>query len=331
MMNVGVIGAGAWGTAFAVHLARKGYSVLLWVYEKDLCATLKSDRENSLFLPGVSLSPAIRFSTSLEAVADFAEDIVLATPSFALRHVAAQLGERLRRKNILILTKGLERDTLHPMSDVVASFTADENSIAVLSGPSFAKEVARGAFTAVVAASANIVLARYFQSAFHDDNFRVYVTDDVIGVELGGALKNVMAIGAGVIEGLGLGTNTSAAFVTRALAEMKRLGRAIGAREVTFMGLSGIGDLILTSYGELSRNRQFGRALARGGKAAEIVASQNTVVEGYYTVEAVKRLSEKLGVAMPITDELYSILHEGKDLALSIEDLTRREFKEEDY
>jgi glycerol-3-phosphate dehydrogenase (NAD(P)+) len=218
------------------------------------------------------------------------------------------------------------------MSGVIEeSIGRSADRIAVLSGPSFAKEVANGAFTASVIASRNKHLAQYFQQMIHSDSFRIYISDDVVGVELGGALKNVMAIGAGVIEGLHLGTNTQAAFVTRALAEMARLGKALGAKETTFMGLSGMGDLILTSYGNLSRNRLFGMELAKGKKARDIIDSQKNVVEGYYTIDAAHNLSKKLGVEMPITEELFKILYEGKNIKTSLRDIIQREFKEEDY
>jgi glycerol-3-phosphate dehydrogenase (NAD(P)+) len=329
-MDLSVIGAGAWGTAFAFHLARKGHRVLLWVYEKELHEILVQTRENLFFLPGVTLPDAIRFTTSLGAAADFSEDLVAAPPSFALRAVLSGIGERLARKNLLILTKGLERGTLRRMSEVALEVSKGRSTVAVLSGPSFAEEVAHGAFTSVVIGSGDRGVATYFQSAVHSDDFRVYTTDDVVGVELGGALKNVMAIGSGILEGLGLGMNSQAAFLTRALAEMKRLGKASGTRETTFMGLSGVGDLILTCYGALSRNRRFGIDLSRGGSAARLIASQKTVVEGYYTIDAARRLAKNLTVDMPITEELYRIIYEDKPLEASISDLKQRAFKDEE-
>jgi glycerol-3-phosphate dehydrogenase (NAD(P)+) len=330
-MELSVIGAGAWGTAFAVHLARKGHRILLWVYEKELHEILTQTRENLFFLPGVTLPDSIRFTTSLGAVADFSEDLVLAPPSFALRTLLSGMGERLIRKNLLILTKGLERQTLKRMSEVALEVSKERSAVAVLSGPSFAEEVAHGGFTSVVVGSDDRDAAIYFQSMAHSDDFRVYTTDDVVGVELGGALKNVMAIGSGILEGLGLGMNSQAAFLTRALAELKRLGKAMGAREMTFMGLSGVGDLILTCYGALSRNRRFGIDLSRGATAQGLIGSQRTVVEGYYTIDAARRLAKKLDVDMPITEELYKVIYEQKPLAASINDLKQREFKQEEY
>jgi glycerol-3-phosphate dehydrogenase (NAD(P)+) len=268
-MKIGVIGAGAWGTAFAIHLARTGKQILLWVYEEDLCEYLRNTRENRDYLPGFVLPEAISFTANLDEAVSYSNDVVIAMPSFALRKTIARTVYGLRSRNLLLLTKGIERKSFLGMSEVIEE-VLDENGthIAVLSGPSFAKEVAKGSFTSAVIASKNKDLARYFQQMVHNDSFRVYISDDVAGVELGGSLKNVMAIGAGIIEGLKLGTNTQAAFVTRALAEMKRLGKALGAKEVTFMGLSGVGDLMLTAYGSLSRNRLFGIELPKARKPA---------------------------------------------------------------
>mgnify|MGYP000966091635 FL=1 len=230
-----------------------------------------------------------------------------------------------------MLSNGIERSTFQLMNEVVEVITGSNGeNIAALSGPSFAKEVALGLFTAAVVASKNIAFAQSLQQELHSDYFRVYRIDDIAGVELGGALKNVMAIGSGIIDGLHFGTNTQAAFTTRALAEIKRLGRALGAREATFMGLSGMGDLILTSYGNLSRNRLFGMELASGRRSSDIIASQKTVVEGYYTINAAYNLAQKLRVDMPITEELYRIVYENKDIESSLRDIIKREFKTED-
>ena len=330
-MRTGVIGAGAWGTAFAIHLARTGKQVLLWVYEKDLCEYLRKTRENKDYLPGFVLPGTIGFTASLDEAVSYSNDVVIATPSFALRGMISGIAHGLKSKNLLLLTKGIERESFLGMSKVVEEVLNENGThIAVLSGPSFAKEVAKGSFTSSVIASKNKDLARYFQQMVHNDSFRVYISDDVTGVELGGSLKNVMAIGAGIIEGLKLGTNTQAAFVTRALAEIKRLGKALGAKEVTFMGLSGVGDLMLTAYGNLSRNRLFGLELAKGKKAGDIIENQRTVVEGYYTIDAAYHLSKKLNIVMPITDELYQIVYKGKDVSISLHDIIKREFKEED-
>ncbi|HEY3276034.1 MAG TPA: NAD(P)H-dependent glycerol-3-phosphate dehydrogenase [Syntrophorhabdaceae bacterium] len=328
--DVGIIGAGAWGTAVAMHLARKGLTVLLWAYEKDLCETLRITRENSLYLPSFTLPRGIDFTDDLPTLARSVPDIVVAAPSYAVRSVLAPITGLMKEKHVLILTKGFETETLMPISKVVEEAVGGEFSAAVLSGPSFAREVADGAFTSVVISSRNDVLSHYLQKRIHDDNFRVYTSRDVTGVELGGAMKNVMAIGAGIIDGLNLGTNTKAAFITRALAEIKRLGKALGAKETTFMGLSGMGDLILTAYGNLSRNRAFGMELAAGKKADHIISTQKTVVEGYYTIKAAHALAGKWDIEMPITNELYKIVYEGKDLAVSFREIKTRVLREED-
>lgn len=331
-MSITVIGAGAWGTAFAIHLARTGKNVLLWAYEKDLGSLLKETGENSYYLPGFILPETIRFTTDLDEAVAYSRDIVIATPSFALRDIVQKAAPALKTKNILVLTKGIERTTFFFTHQIIADVLGGNGDlVAALSGPSFAKEVAEGAFTASVVASKNKNLSLYFQQMIHSNNFRVYLSDDITGVELGGSMKNIMAIGAGIIEGLRFGTNTQAAFVTRALAEIKRLGKALGAHELTFMGLSGMGDLILTSYGNLSRNRLFGLELAKGRSAESIIKNQRNVVEGYYTVNAVYHLSKQLNIEMPITEELFKIIYEGKDIQASLQDIIRREFKEEDY
>jgi glycerol-3-phosphate dehydrogenase (NAD(P)+) len=331
-LKIGVIGAGAWGTAFSMHLVRKGYNVLLWVFEKELYEILKKEKINKYYLKGFPLPAQINFTDNLSELADYSNDIVIATPSFALKETIKKISpQSFLNKNILILTKGFETETLSRMSEVVENFLGKKNSrIAVLSGPSFAKEVALGGFTSVVVASKQSNLSSYFQKHIHSDNFRIYTSKDIVGVELGGAMKNVMAIGAGIIEGLELGTNTQAAFTTRALAEIKRLGKAIGAKETTFMGLSGIGDLMLTSYGQLSRNRVFGVDLSKGKRPEDIIKSQNTVVEGYYTIKAAYKLSKMLNIEMPITEELHKIVFEGKHLETSLQDIKSRAFKEED-
>lgn len=328
-MKIAVIGAGAWGTAFSMHLAKKGLKPLVWVYEKELYDILKKERVNTYYLPSFILPEEIQFTTNLEDVYSWSDNIVIATPSFALRTIIAQFSQDLVNKHVLILTKGLEVKSHLRMSEVVKEVVGNDFNIAVLSGPSFAKEVAERLFTLVVVASKNKELASYFQKLIHDEDLRVYTSEDIIGVELGGAMKNVMAIGAGIIQGMHLGTNTQAAFVTRALAEIKRLGKVLGAQEVTFMGLSGIGDLILTSYGGLSRNRWFGMELAKGRKPDEILNSQNVAVEGYYTTRAAFAFSQHLNVEMPITKELYKIIYEGKDIGSSLKDIKKRSLKEE--
>lgn len=328
MIDAGIIGAGAWGTAFAVHLARTGKKSLLWVYESDLLELIERERINTYYLPDYRLPDFITCTNDLERTVESCNDIVVATPSFALRSILQSVSASLKDKRILILTKGLERGTFLRMSQIAGEVLGPDAQIAVLSGPSFAQEVVESSFTSVVIASADKELALHFQLFTHADTFRVYTTDDVVGVELGGAMKNVMAIGAGIIHGLHLGDNTIAAYITRALAEMKRLGQSMNARETTFMGLSGIGDLILTCTGPLSRNRMFGIELITR-KPEEILGSQKTVVEGYYTTDAAYSLAKSLSVEMPITEELYRIIYEGKDIITSMGDIQKREVKEE--
>jgi len=329
-MRVAIIGAGAWGTAFSMHLAKRGLEPLLWVYEKDLYDIIQREKINTYYLPSSVLPEKVQVTTNLDDIPAWADDIVIATPSFALRHTISPIAERLINKRMLILTKGLEVESHLRMSEVVRDVVGTDHTIAVLSGPSFAKEVAERVFTSVVIASRNKPLATYFQTMIHDEDFRVYTSEDITGVELGGAMKNVMAIGAGIIQGMRLGTNTQAAFVTRAIAEIKRLGKVLGAREVTFMGLSGIGDLILTAYGALSRNHWFGIELAKGIKPLDILKSQKAVVEGYYTIKAAYTLSQHIHVDMPITEELYKIVYEDKDIQSSLMDIRKRSLKEEE-
>lgn len=328
MIDAAVIGAGAWGTAFAVHLARTGKKSLLWVYEPDLIDVIERERVNTYYLPDYRLPDAIECTNDLERTVNSCTDIILAVPSFVLRSILQSVSATLKNKKLLILTKGLERGTFLRMSQIAKEILGEDGQIAVLSGPSFAHEVVESSFTSVVIASTSKDVALHFQSFTHADIFRVYTTDDTIGVELGGALKNVMAIGAGIIHGLHLGNNTLAAYITRALAEVKRLGQSMGARETTFMGLSGIGDLILTCTGPLSRNRAFGVELITR-KPAEILDSQKAVVEGYYTTDAAYSLAKSLSVEMPITEELYRVIYEGKDIIASISDIQKRDIKEE--
>jgi glycerol-3-phosphate dehydrogenase (NAD(P)+) len=329
-MDATVIGGGAWGTAFAMQLAHKDRKVVLWVYEPELCRTMDETRENAVYLPGFTLSENITVTNDLEYALGASDAIVVATPSFALRPTLTSVSSQLKNKTILTLTKGLDTETLRTMSQIVDEIVSNPWPSAVLSGPSFAAEVAKGLFTSVVVASPDRELSCYFQEMCHGDRFRVYTSEDVKGVELGGALKNVMAIGAGVIQGLGMGHNTLAAYITRALAEMKRLGKKMGARETTFMGLSGVGDLILTCTGPLSRNRTFGLELAKGRSPQELIQSQKMVVEGYYTVAAAYKLSKSRNIEMPLTEEIYRVIYEGKDIKTSFEDISKREIRDED-
>jgi len=331
MATVGVIGAGAWGTAFSVHLARMGHEVVLWAYEKELVDIMASERENRLYLPQVRIPEGVTPTHDL-ARACGADIIAIACPSRFFRRIAIQVAEHLPRETLtLILTKGLEDETLLCMTEVMAEvLTQDEmRRVAVLSGPSFAREVAEGDPTDVVVAAPCREVALRIQREFHAPLFRVYTSDDVIGVQIGGALKNVIAIAAGGCDGLGFGLNARAALITRGLAELTRLGVAKGAKPLTFLGLAGIGDLVLTCTGDLSRNRTFGKRVARGESPTDVIESMKAVVEGYYAAAAGYKLSRKLDVDMPITEQVYQVLHEGKSILDALKDLLKREFKDE--
>lgn len=329
--KVSVIGAGSWGTAFSIYLARRGRDVLLWVYEPDLLDILKKTRENVYYLRGIKLPNGIGFTNDLGESVEYSNDLVVAVPSFVFAETLSRIKDLTERKRLLILTKGLCAKTHKRMSEIAAETLYGKGvEIAVLSGPSFAKEVAEGLFTSAVIASEDEATSKHFQRLIHSSDFRIYTSGDVVGVEIGGALKNVMAIGAGIIQGLGLGNNTLSAYVTRALAEMKRFGKAFGAKEITFLGLSGVGDLVLTSYGPLSRNRNFGYELAKGKDPKDLISSSKNVVEGYYTLSAAYNLSRIKGVYMPITTELYRIVYEGKSISQAVCDLTKTEGKEEE-
>jgi len=331
-MKTGVIGAGSWGTTLADLLARKGFEVTLWAYEQDLVERMRKNRENDLYLPGFALAPGLAFTNDLGEVATGRQMLVLVPPSQVMRRVMQQAVEHIQPGTLLVsAAKGIENDTLLPMSDVLQEVLppAVAEGLVFLSGPSFAREVAAGMPTAVVAAAGREKAARQVQAAFSTEAFRVYTNEDVIGVELGGALKNVIALAAGVSDGLGFGYNTRAALITRGLAEMTRLGSAMGANPATFAGLAGMGDLVLTCTGDLSRNRTVGMELGRGRKLAEILGGMKMVAEGVKTTLSAYQLACKLGVEVPITEQTYRILYEEKDPRQAVADLMLRELKPE--
>ncbi|MBN1570650.1 MAG: NAD(P)-dependent glycerol-3-phosphate dehydrogenase [Acidobacteria bacterium] len=311
MAIIAVIGAGSWGTALAHTLSNIGHSVRLWAYEEEVAASVNVNRENTLFLPGIKLPQRILATTIISQAIQGADFVVTAIPSHVCRSVCQKMLPFLDPAMVLIsATKGIEAGSLMRMSEVIHS-AVDRRfvpQLAVLSGPSFAQEVARGDPAAVVVASGNRETARTIQEGFSSRSLRLYTSDDVIGVELGGAIKNVIAIAAGVIEGLGLGHNPKAALITRGLAEMTRLACACGARSETLAGLAGMGDLVLTCTGELSRNRRVGSELGRGRKLDEIVGSMRMVAEGVKTTDAAVALAEKHGIEMPITKQVQCIL-----------------------
>ena len=331
MTTVAVLGGGSWGTALADLLARKGCSVRLWAYEPEVVAAINNDHENPLFLPGVSLAPTLVACADAAAAVRGAELIVSAAPSHAVRRVVQRVRNEVAAGTVVVsATKGLETDSLALMSAVLHEVLPTAR-VAVLSGPSFAQEVAAGQPTAVVAAAADGDTAREVQRVFSTPRFRVYTGSDVVGVELAGALKNVIAIAAGILEGLGLGHNPRAALLTRGLAEITRLGTAMGADPLTFAGLAGMGDLILTATGSLSRNRALGIALAEGQQFESYRVAHRSVAEGANTSRAAAALATRLGVELPITEQVCAVLFSGKPAQTSVTELMERELKSEQW
>ncbi len=336
MSAVGVLGAGSWGTALAAHLAGAGHhAVTLWARSAELAARLAATRENEVYLPGVALPPEITPTGDLAAVA--ACDLVLVVvPSHGFRAVVRELlaaAPSGRPLQLLSCTKGVEPESLSRMSQVAAEegeAAGREVRFAVLSGPSFAAELARGVPTAAVVASADGDLATAMRQALATRTFRLYSSQDVAGVELGGATKNVIAIAAGTVAGLGAGHNTLAALITRGLHEITRLGVAYGGQAHTFAGLAGLGDLVLTCTGGLSRNRATGMALAQGKSLAEITADTQMVAEGIRNSPAIARLAALRNVEMPITRAMVAVMYEGKDPRQALDELMTRELKAEE-
>jgi glycerol-3-phosphate dehydrogenase (NAD(P)+) len=328
---VAVLGAGSWGTTLADLLARKGHEVRLWAYEPEVAESINACHENAVFLAGCALAPELRaFSDAGQAVAG-ASVVLCAAPSQAARAVLSTVKGRLGSEVLLIsATKGVETQTLEFMSQVAAHVLPGIRFVA-LSGPTFAQEVYARQPTAIVAASSDAAAAREAQELLSTGYFRVYSNPDVLGTEIGGALKNVIAIAAGVLEGLGLGNNPRAALITRGLAEMTRLGQALGAETHTFAGLAGMGDLILTTCGALSRNRTLGVALARGESLEAYTASHRTVAEGVHTARAAVRLAERAGIELPITAKVNQLLFEGKPPRQAITELMERTPKPEQW
>ena len=333
MMNIGVIGAGSWGTTLANLLAKKGFPVTLWVYETDLAERMAKTRINDLYLNGFTLSPNLVFTNELsEAVVDH-QLLLLVSPSQVMRQVLKQLQPHLDKTCLLVsAAKGIENNSLQLMSEVLEEVLGAEvkNRCAFLSGPSFAKEVAEEQPTAVTLAADDLGVAHRVQEIFSTDYFRVYTNQDVVGVEIGGALKNVIALAAGVSDGLGFNHNARAALITRGLVEIGRLGMAKGAIESTFAGLAGMGDLVLTCTGDLSRNRTVGMELGRGRNLDEILNQMHMVAEGVKTTLSAYQLANKLGVKMPITEQMYQILYENKNPQQAVSDLMMRDLVAED-
>ena len=329
---VSIIGAGGWGTALAITMARVHEHVRLWVFEPELAETIRSERKNPIYLPGPSIPDSVVPSDSLEEVLDGAELVISAVPSHFCRSVYERLLPFARPEMAFVTaTKGIENGSLMRMSQVIHDVVGKrfEPRVAAISGPTFALEVARGEPTALVVASPEADLRFQVQQELAAPRFRLYTNPDIVGVEIGGSVKNIIAIAAGGLAGMQLGHNATAALITRGLAEIMRLAEACGGRRDTLAGLAGLGDLVLTCTGELSRNRQVGEALGRGRKLDEITSSMRMVAEGIKTSESTIALSRRLRVEMPIAQQIYSVLYEDKDPHDAISELMERELTEE--
>jgi glycerol-3-phosphate dehydrogenase (NAD(P)+) len=328
-VNTAIIGAGGWGTALAGLWAKTGRQIVLWGHNADRIARMQKTRENGDYLPGLELPDSVHITTELSDCAD-ADLIVLATPSTAMRNVAVHLAKVVGRTHAVLLscTKGIEHGSGMRMTQILQE-TFHENKIAVLSGPNLATEVAKGLPTATVVACDDSDCAANLQTRLGSPRFRIYTSLDVVSIELGGALKNVFAIAAGISDGLGLGDNAKAALVTRSLAELVRFGVAMGGTANALYGLSGAGDLILTCYSDRSRNHSVGKRLGSGESLAEITASMRMVAEGIPTAQSAWECARRLNIATPITDQVYSILYTQKKPAVALQELLNREPKPE--
>ncbi len=332
MRNLAIIGAGSWGTALAIVLAPRFSSVRLWVFEQDLAARMARSRENDVYLPGAEVPSNVEVTSNLPHALGGAEIVLSVIPSHLVRGLYQQMLPSLDESMVFVsATKGLENGTLLRMSEVICEVLRPrfQPRVTVISGPTFAREVARFEPTALVAASDDAAAAESVQTAFSGPTFRLYTSRDPIGVEIGGAIKNVVAIGAGVLHGMGLGHNAMAALITRGLAEMSRLCIAMGGRGPTMAGLAGLGDLVLTCNGELSRNRTVGVELAHGRKLEEIVGSMRMVAEGIKTTNAALDLARRHSVEMPITEQMFQMLHSGISPREAIQRLMERSLKGE--
>jgi glycerol-3-phosphate dehydrogenase (NAD(P)+) len=330
--RVGVVGAGAWGTALAKLLADKGFVLDLWVFEKEVKEQIEKERENKAFLPNIKLPDTIIPSNDLEIVVSEKDLVLVVVPSHCMRDVADRMKDFINPGTIVVTaSKGIENKTHLTMTQILAekiNFIPKEN-FAVLSGPSFAEEVASKVPTVVAAASFSREVAEYVQKIFSCATFRVYVNDDPVGTQIGGAMKNVLAIAAGICDGMKMGLNPRAALITRGLAEMNRLGIKLGADPLTLAGLAGVGDLLLTCTGDLSRNYTVGKQIGEGKKIDEIISEMRMVAEGVKTTKSVYNLSKKLGVDLPICNEVYFVLFEGLSVKETAEHLMSRSLKHE--
>jgi glycerol-3-phosphate dehydrogenase (NAD(P)+) len=330
-LKLSVIGAGSFGTAMSVVAARNNNDVVLWAHDPKVAEAIRETHTNPLYLPNIGVPAGVRPTSDLEEAAAFADVIFMIVPSHHYRNVLTQIRPSLQKPATVISgTKGIENQTLERMSEITASVLGDRlAAFSVLSGPTFAVESAKGFPTAAVIASRDVATAQRMQQVLSSPTFRMYHSEDVVGVELAGSLKNVIAIAAGVLEGLGLGHNTTAALITRGLHEITRIGIALGGRLETFAGLAGMGDLVLTCTGALSRNRSLGVALGRGKKLQDILGETREVAEGVKTSKSAKELAERHGIEMPITTEMYRVLYEGESPRDALQRLMTRSLKAE--
>ncbi len=329
MSRIAVLGAGSWGTTLAVHLANNGHGVSLWGRSADQMSRIEQSRENAKFLPGIRLPEQVKVRAELEHAVGGAEIVVYAVPSQAIRETSKQAAAAGAGGIPVCVTKGLEHGTLARMSEVLSATLSDPEPV-VLTGPSHAEEVSLGIPTSVVSASDHAGRAETIQAAFNSNRFRVYTNDDVIGCEVGGALKNVIAIAAGVCDGIGFGDNTKGALLTRGLAEIARLGVSLGARRETFYGLAGMGDLIATAMSRHSRNRAVGERLGRDESLGHVLASMTMVAEGVHTARAARDMGRRQGVELPITDQICAVLFERRAPREALQSLMARDPKRED-
>jgi glycerol-3-phosphate dehydrogenase (NAD(P)+) len=331
MGHIAIIGAGAWGTAQSLVLANKGENVVLWTWQAEHCRAMQSDRENKQFFPGFRLSERVRPTSELDQALSGADIAVMVVPTAAFRETLVELRPHWAHMPLLIASKGVESDTLMLLSEVAEDVLGSDarSRVAVLSGPSFAKEVVLGMPTNVVVASRNFGLSTEVQQRFATERFRIYSSDDPIGVQVGGALKNVIAIAAGACDGLGFGYNTRAALITRGLAEIARVAIAKGGNVLTLAGLAGLGDLVLTCTAEVSRNRTVGFEMGKGKSLKEVLEALGHVAEGVGTAKSAYQLAQQLNVDFPICTEVYRVLYEGKSPVDAVADVLRRPLKKE--
>lgn len=331
-IRIGVVGGGSWGTALAKLLADKGFCLDLWVFEPEVKAQIETDHENKIFLPGFTLPKGVVPTNDLKTAVQNKDLVLVVVPSHCMRSVSVEMKSFISADTVVVTaSKGIENKTHETMTDILSG-TIDhlpKENFAVLSGPSFAKEVAGKVPTVVAVAATKRSVAEFVQTVFSCPTFRVYVNDDPIGTQLGGAMKNVLAIAAGICDGMNMGLNTRAALITRGLTEMNRLGSKLGADPLTLLGLAGVGDLLLTCTGELSRNYTVGKQIGQGKKLDDIISEMRMVAEGVKTTRSVYNLSKKLGVDLPICNEVYGVLFEDRPVKETVDRLMNRSLKHE--